>query len=132
MINETEYEKGQILVKFEEFQGYKITLNFAKHFGENLSYEFLEQSGRYESTVYVFKTEEGQEQKAIDDFFTYPFVDWAVLRNLKNEDIVNSLDIAIVKLRNFQYDVIDGMTSGEYDNGLEQVIQYLKLQKEDK
>ena len=132
MINETEYEKGQILVKVEGFQGYKITLNFAKHFGENLSYGFIEAPKLYQSSVFAFKTEEGQEQKAIDDFLVYPFVEWAVLRNLQNEDRVNSLDIAIVKLRNFQDNTMGGMTSGEYDNGLEQVIQYLKLQKEDK
>ncbi|MBN1175668.1 hypothetical protein JXA48_03415 [Candidatus Woesearchaeota archaeon] len=94
MTYEPTYAPGQIMVYFKG----NPEPDFAKQFGKQIGYELFPKKYLV-GDVYIFKTKEGEEQKAINKFQSFDeFVDWSSLRDLKFEERELSLEQAIQQL----------------------------------
>ncbi|MBT4376333.1 hypothetical protein HOD29_03080 [archaeon] len=113
-----EYAKGEILVCFkEDFLG-----NFPKQFGKGIGYELKEEID-YLDSVASFYVNEGEEEKAIEEFQGQKnFILWAEKRDLRFEK-----RIEFTKNLEDKVKALDGtLTKDDFLNQIQEIRTYLK------
>ncbi len=114
------YANGQILVVFKPALSYDFIYDFANKLG----YPLIKIPDSY-SVGHIFKTNIGDEKKAIKQFKKYTkFVEYAELRDLKLEERVQKLDQAIEMINNLSENI--SLPDELFKGRLNDISKYLK------
>jgi hypothetical protein len=117
---EPSYAQGQVLVVFNE----PVRTDFARDFGKTFGYELADEEYNH-GEAYIFLTEVGRENEAIDKFAQYSdFVNCAGLRDEKLEARWEGLEQATTEIQNLQDDA--SLPDNLYRKKLEGIVDHLK------